>query len=104
MSENSAGAENPPAEGRCKACGGAAENKRVDISMQTARGLVVVENVPVLACEECQEQFYDEATAGKIQQLFIHGFPRSQLRREIVVPVYALAESEPVRPPEDMEL
>lgn len=72
--------------------------------MQTARGLIVIEDVPVLACKECEEQFYDKATTGKIQQLFIHGFPRAQLRREIVVPVYALLESEPVQPPEDMEL
>ena len=104
MSDVSNGADTSSATGACKLCGGQTENRRVDISMQTARGLVVIEDVPVLACKECEEQFYDEATTGKIQQLFIRGFPRAQLRREIVVPVYALSESEPAQPPKDMEL
>lgn len=65
-------------------------SKHVDVTMTSSRGLVVIEDVPVNICEKCQEQYYDEDVSMKLQKLISRGFPKNEVVREIVVPVYTL--------------
>ena len=77
-------------EQTCEACGHPTSAKSVHLTLWADRGLVVIENVPARVCENCQEQFYDEAVSSKILQLSSSGFPRNRMVREITVPVYSL--------------
>lgn len=74
----------------CEACGHSTTAKSVHLTLWADRGLIVIENVPARVCENCQEQFYDEAVSSKILQLSSSGFPQSRMVREITVPVYSL--------------
>jgi YgiT-type zinc finger domain-containing protein len=83
-------------EEKCEACGHPTIAKSVHLTMWADLGLVVIENVPARVCENCQEQFYDEATGSKILHLSSSGFPRNRMVRELTVPVYSLeAPAEP---------
>lgn len=53
--------------------------------------LVVVEGIPALVCRRCGEQFYDDATAIRLDLLRGSGFPVERARRVIEVPVFAYA-------------
>ncbi|WP_173931762.1 type II toxin-antitoxin system MqsA family antitoxin [Chelativorans sp. Marseille-P2723] len=86
---------------QCGSCGGKLEDKLVDVTMWTGRGLVVIENVPAQVCQDCQEQFYEKDAAMKIQELVSQGFPSSRLVREIKVPIYSLKEGATPALPED---
>lgn len=88
---------------QCSSCGGKTKSTLVDVTMWTGRGLVVIENVPVQVCENCQEQFYEKDAAMKIQELVSQGFPSSRLVREIKVPIYSLREGAAPSLPEDHE-
>jgi YgiT-type zinc finger domain-containing protein len=74
---------------RCGSCGKETTAKSVNMTMWMASGLVVIEGVPAQVCEDCQEQYYDEATSSRIHQLVLTGFPRERMVREISVPVFS---------------
>jgi YgiT-type zinc finger domain-containing protein len=96
-------AEEKASISQCGTCGGKMEDKVVDVTMWTGRGLVVIENVPVQICTNCQEQFYEKEAAMKIQELISQGFPSRNLVREITVPIYSLREGAMPSLPEDIE-
>ncbi len=52
--------------------------------------LFIVEDVPAQVCDSCVEQFYDEETTDAIRRLTEEGFPASELKREVLVPIYSL--------------
>lgn len=52
--------------------------------------LVVVEDIPAMVCENCHEQFYDDATVMLIDLLRGEGYPPEKARDEIRVPVFSL--------------
>lgn len=79
------------------------QNKRVDVTLNSNRGLVIVENVPAYICEECQEQVYDEDVSMKLQELISRGFPESNIVRKIVVPVFQLSDEAVQQFPENFE-
>ena len=56
------------------------------------RGLVAIEQIPARVCEECGEQFYAAETTRKIEKLIED--PAAKATREILVPVFSLAEIE----------
>jgi YgiT-type zinc finger domain-containing protein len=78
----------------CNSCGNATEARQVYVTMWTDDGLVVIENVPARVCDNCQEQYYDEASSRKIVKLASSGFPRQHVVREMVVPVISLDDVE----------
>jgi YgiT-type zinc finger domain-containing protein len=96
-----AGAESSGSSYRCESCGGPTQDKLVDVTMWTARQLVLIENVPAHICENCQSQYYDQDVGMKMQDLISKGFPRSQQIREIAVPVFTLDGIKVGRLPED---
>lgn len=52
--------------------------------------LAVIEDIPAYVCGECMEQYYDEDVSDAIRGLMERGFPASEAKKEIVVPVFSL--------------
>jgi YgiT-type zinc finger domain-containing protein len=52
--------------------------------------LVVIKDIPALVCENCREQYYDDATVVMIDLLRGEGFPAGQADEELSVPVFSL--------------
>jgi YgiT-type zinc finger domain-containing protein len=75
---------------RCEHCGSRTHDKVVKAAFWGDRGLVAIEDIPARVCEACGEQFYDEATARKIEKLVAD--PATGMKRQILVPVFSLAE------------
>jgi YgiT-type zinc finger domain-containing protein len=59
--------------------------------------LAIVEDIPAHVCGTCMEQFYDEDVSEALRRLSEAGFPASEAKREIVVPVFSLEGRIPVR-------
>ena len=75
---------------RCEQCGGETREDVVKAAFWDDERLVVIEGIPARVCPTCAEQYYDETTAQRLQGLI--AAPPAQPRREILVPVYSLAE------------
>lgn len=52
--------------------------------------LAVVEDVPAHVCPSCLEQFYDDDVSDALRKLNEQGFPESDAREIIRVPVFSL--------------
>ena len=78
---------------RCKDCGSETEEKVVQAALRAARGWLILEDIPARVCKQCGEQFYDDQTAEKIERITTD--PAAKAVREITVPVFSLANSEP---------
>jgi YgiT-type zinc finger domain-containing protein len=76
----------------CKYCQSHTREEVAKSALWTDQGLVVIEDIPARVCRECKEQFYDETTTWKIEQLVEQGFPREKANRQISVPVFSLTE------------
>lgn len=79
---------------RCKYCQSDTREEVVNSALWADRGWVAVEDIPARVCRQCGEQFYEDETARKIDKLIEHGFPAAMANREILVPVFSLAEIE----------
>jgi YgiT-type zinc finger domain-containing protein len=77
----------------CQGCGQPTYGKTVHVTMLTAKGLVVIEDVPAQICDGCQEQYYDPETEAKILELASRGFSKDRIVREITVPVFSLKDA-----------
>lgn len=64
--------------------------------------LAIVEDIPAHVCGTCMEQFYDEDVSDALRRLSESGFPASDAKREIVVPVFSLEGRIPVRSRADL--
>ena len=51
--------------------------------------LVVVEEIPALVCEKCQERHYDDQTVVALDLMRGEGFPPEAAHGELRVPVFA---------------
>jgi YgiT-type zinc finger domain-containing protein len=73
----------------CAKCGGAglAPAQARSAFWQDER-LVVVEGIPVLQCDRCGEQFYDDMTVVGLDRLRGGGFPPELAVRVVEVTVY----------------
>lgn len=54
--------------------------------------LVVVDQIPALVCDNCREQFYDDATVAMIDLLRGESFPPDRAQGELRVPVFSLQQ------------
>jgi YgiT-type zinc finger domain-containing protein len=81
----------------CESCNNPTYKKVANVTLWSGDQLVLVENVPVQVCENCQEQYYDEGTGDTILQLASAGFPAEHKVREITVPVFRLPP-DPIKP------
>lgn len=85
----------------CRYCQSNTREQIVKSVLWSATGWVAIEDVPARVCEGCREPFYDDETARKIDKLIEYGFPAEKARREILAPVFSLAEIEASRRPAD---
>ena len=76
----------------CTHCGASTREDFVKAAFWGKRGLIAIESIPARVCERCGEQFYDEKTAHRIETLVSSSIPVPQ--REMVVPVFSLADVE----------
>jgi len=79
-----------PAAFRCKYCESDTREDLVKAALWGDQGLVAIEDIPARVCDGCGEQFYDEETARLIEQIATG--PHVAAGREILVPVFSLAE------------
>lgn len=52
---------------RCYRCGGAVEGREVRFSLETDRGLVLVDGVPANVCVQCGEQTFSSAVVQRLE-------------------------------------
>ena len=81
----------------CKYCQSDTHEAVVQAAFWGERGLLVIEDIPARVCRGCGEQFYDEATTEKIEKLIRD--PAAKPQRELLVPVFSLAEVEAANGP-----
>lgn len=78
----------------CSQCGAATHPGVVKAAFWREERLVAIEGIPARVCEQCGEQFYDEATARRIEKVVTN--PNTKAKRQITVPIVSLAEIEGV--------
>ena len=87
------------ARATCTQCdGGELREARVRSAFWEGERLVVIEDIPALACSACGEQFFDDATAIRLDLLRGAGFPPEMARGELRVPVFSLDPAQPEEP------
>lgn len=89
---------------QCPQCG------HTDLSQQLAKSafwhnerLVVVDDIPALACLRCGERFYDDATVTILDIMQGDGFPPGDAKAHITVPVYSFRGRAPADPQDPVE-
>jgi YgiT-type zinc finger domain-containing protein len=85
-------AEEGAAAFRCPYCQGRTREDVVQAALWLERGLIAIEEIPARVCQQCGEQFYAEEVTRKIERLIED--PSAQATRQILVPVFSLAEVE----------
>ena len=75
----------------CDNCGALTRRDIVRAAFWVARGLVAIEDIDAWVCDCCGEQFYRAETAERIEQI-VHGLAGTP-KREMIVPVYSLADA-----------
>jgi YgiT-type zinc finger domain-containing protein len=77
----------------CPGCNGSDVNRADVRSAFFHRDrLVVVEDIPALVCNACNEQFYDDQTVVMLDLLRGDDFPAERASGEISVPVFSLRD------------
>ena len=75
----------------CTQCGAAALQARmVRSAFWQDERLVVIEDIPALVCEACQERFYDDETVMLLDLKRGEGFHLEDAVAEMIVPVFTL--------------
>jgi len=77
--------------GQCTECGAfALQAKTVRSAFWQDERLVVIDGIPALVCEACQERFYDDATVMLLDLKRGEGFRPEDAVAEMLVPVFTL--------------
>jgi YgiT-type zinc finger domain-containing protein len=76
----------------CAYCGADTHEDVVKAAFWAHQGWVVIEDIPARVCEGCGEQFYDDKTAQRIEEI-VNG-STALPQRQITVPVFSLAGAE----------
>jgi len=76
----------------CPRCGAVLTPTTVRTSIWHGERVAIVEDIPAHVCSACLEQFYDDDVSEALRRLAEEGFPSTKATREILVPVFSLAE------------
>lgn len=77
----------------CTSCGsGDVRDARVRSAFWHDDRLVVVEDIPAIACGACGAQSYDDAAVVVLDLLRGDGFPPEKARSELRVPVFSFRD------------
>ena len=78
-------------QAQCTACGAfALEAKTVRSAFWQDERLVIIDGIPALVCEACQERFYDDETVMLLDLKRGEGFRPEDAVTEMLVPVFTL--------------
>jgi YgiT-type zinc finger domain-containing protein len=81
---------------RCANCGSESiHGARVRSAFWHDDRLVVVEDIPAAACDDCHEQFFDDGAIVVLDLLRGDGFPPEKARSELRVPVFSFNDRIP---------
>lgn len=75
---------------KCPVCGGAMNEDLVTHPQEYEGRIILLENVPVLACGQCGEVMIKPEVLEKIQKL---AWSESEPQRTATIPVYDLAKA-----------
>jgi YgiT-type zinc finger domain-containing protein len=73
----------------CTCCGAETREDTVKAAFWGRQGLVAIEDIPARVCQRCGEQFYDDQTARRIEDIVTGS--AANPGREVIVPVFSLA-------------
>jgi YgiT-type zinc finger domain-containing protein len=75
----------------CPRCEGTAVATTVRTAIwRNDDSLAIVEDIPARVCNLCMEQYYDEDVSDALRLLMERGFPASEAKKVITVPVFSL--------------
>ena len=74
----------------CPRCDGQLVATTMRTAVWQGERLAVVEDVPAQVCQQCMEQYYDDDVSDALRVLNETGFPASEARETIQVPVFSL--------------
>ena len=74
----------------CPRCGAEMRPSVVKTAIWIEERVFIVEDIPAQVCDACVEQFYDEDVTEAIRRLTEQGFPSTEAKREIMVPVFSI--------------
>jgi YgiT-type zinc finger domain-containing protein len=72
---------------RCEYCGGAIEEKLIDLPRKVGDGYVLIQHVPAGVCTECGTRYY---AANVLKMIETTAQGRQRAEREMIMPVYSL--------------
>lgn len=88
MDESPAAIQTPDDVRLCRHCGGGSLSKnQVEIAMRDDGRLFVVKDIPALVCNECGEEYINDAAAHSLQHLW-EARDGVEAAETLVVPVY----------------
>lgn len=73
---------------RCPRCDHVMRADIVKTAIWQGERLYVVEGIRAQVCDNCLEQYYDEAVTDALRRLTEEGFPTANATHEILVPVF----------------
>lgn len=76
---------------RCPRCDSTMRADIVKTAIWQGERLYVVEGISAQVCDNCMEQYYDEAVTDALRRLTEEGFPTVNATHEILVPVFNLS-------------
>jgi YgiT-type zinc finger domain-containing protein len=77
----------------CTCCGSDTHEDIVCAAFWGRQGLLAIENIPARVCQRCGEQFYDDQTAERIEDI-VNGSADAPTR-QILVPVFSMGSATP---------
>ena len=54
---------------KCPLCGGRKADGKTTFTVDFGEGVVVVRNVPAIICEQCGEEWLDDETASRLEEV-----------------------------------
>ena len=72
----------------CDLCGGELEHKKVNLELHIRKELLICEDLPAEACNQCGEKYFGAEVSEKIDQ-FLKKYRKEKPGRYIPVPVYS---------------
>ncbi|HET6946347.1 MAG TPA: YgiT-type zinc finger protein [bacterium] len=76
----------------CEQCGSSTHEDLVSICLSHGERIVIVEKVPARVCDRCFEQYYDQLTTFRLDQLRGTGFKPADAARIVEVPVFTFPQ------------
>lgn len=72
---------------RCFYCKGTLKEKSVNFDLRWGDSLVLFENVPALACQQCGEKYFSGETSQRMKDMAKKAAKKELKGREVCVPV-----------------